>query len=145
MSYFVIQPKYIIPHFPSPCPPISSVPASLLINSWNVQLSNEVLPLKRRHSLPHQKAYPCRDDGFIFFSLLSNYSISVSSSQRCSKYSWERKQIASYNYLLCELWFFGKKKKKKLFLSRLAFLGVVKMQRRKYSHLSCYFSEFTAV
>lgn len=28
---------------------------------------------------------------------------------------------------------------------KLAFLGVVKMQRRKYSHSSCYFSESTAV
>lgn len=68
MSYFVIQPECIIPHYPSPCPPISSVPTSLLINAWNVRLSNEVLPLKRRHSLPHQKAYLCQDDGFIFLS-----------------------------------------------------------------------------
>lgn len=60
-----------------------------------------------------------------FFSLLSNYSLSVSSSQRCSKYSWERKQIASHNYLLCELWLC---KKRPLFLSKLVFLWKCKKE-----------------
>lgn len=68
MSCFMIQPEYIIPHYPSPCPPVSSVPTSLLINSRNVRLSNEVLPLKCRHPLSRQKAYLCQDDGFIFLS-----------------------------------------------------------------------------
>lgn len=119
MSYCVIQPEYIIPHYPSPCPPVSSVPASLLINSWNVRLSNEVLPLKRCGSLLHQKAYLCRDDGFIF---LSAVKLQLICRQRCSKYSWERKQIASHNYLLCELWLcWGKKKT--TFLRQTRFSG----------------------
>lgn len=68
MSCFMIQPEYIIPHYPSPCPPVSLVTTSLLINSRNVRLSNEVLPLKCRRSLSRQKAYLRRDDGFIFLS-----------------------------------------------------------------------------
>lgn len=131
----MIQSEYIIPHYPSPCPPVSSVPASLLINSRNVRLSNEVLPLKCRRSLSHQKAYLCRDDGFIFLSAVKITAYlfqvvrgAVSTAGRGTKLPRTITSFVSCGFVGKKSTFF------------MLFWGMKMQKRRKYSHLSCHFN-----